>query len=197
MGKPIEARLNINPNYQVADWQFLEFYSPGIPELSFGYHFRGPETHGFTWDGSIDFSTLDKDILINLASQILGAPIDLDLEPVEASLIITNASMEKLHLNLSDQRERFRQRLETPSLVSFVRLDVGMDKESRKFSFTADNPTYLKPSEKAEIAIALPSQTSWSEGIIEWIKAHHVQPSTAEIDPKEAVVVFSASSIRS
>lgn len=138
-----------------------------------------PENYAFWWDGKIEFSDLDKEVLGTLPKYLY--PESEHWNPrlnTKVSLVYKNKLME-YDLNKQYDNRKYIKALQNPRSMLSILYDVGLynDKLQPKYAFTAENykrPDFSKDEEN-ELAISLPRYRLFTRDFLNWVIDHHTE----------------------
>lgn len=147
-----------------------------LPAVTLGLVFTTPSSRVLVWDGALDFWKLEHEALESLPHHISErSPRDFEQSrSVRASFIFSSEDLAEYHLDNPDQYEQYRQVMERPDQIKFVRYDVHDESAdpALKYSFTAENSRLLD-TDYGELAMKLPIRQPWSFQLVEWISQRH------------------------
>lgn len=152
-----------------------KFYLLNTPEMPFGFFYVSPETCTLGWQGTLNFFSLDQEVLQRLPSYIVPGWIPLATEDTaKVSLILQTNELVQYDLNQEKQYFQYKTTIENPERISFVRYDIQHKSEpsSIQYSFTAENPNW-QPTPSSELTILLPRSQRWSDDLVGWVIEHH------------------------
>lgn len=155
----------------------------------------------FIWEGALDFSRLEEEVLGEIPARISGAStfapvvqLSYMSHSIEASLILSSGELQELDLDNPMQRLSYKGVTSDPSQIQFVRFDVYGELHGVRsgFSLTAEN-SELSDDCYGELALQLSSDQVWSTDLIKWIFGHHQASEMLErhIDPKSFTYALS------
>lgn len=178
---------------------FYQLRNNGMP---FGSLYMNSDICTLSWQGEIDFSKLDQEVLGSLPTYFkpesslhhghgqgtrkLGKG-----DRVRATFILEEKDLVEYDFTKPEQYEQYMDTIKHPNKISFARYDVlhpsGPDR--KEYSFTAENPQWA--SDLNELAICLPRSLQWSEGVMKWIISHHGEELSKQVDPQNLAATIS------
>jgi hypothetical protein len=170
----LEERKGFSKRYPEAQTSLYEIQGFGE---NLGFVYINSSSRTLVWRGTIDFALLEKELLRGLPLNVSNVD-DLSIllkynYSVKVSLILSSDELIELDFDQPAHREQYRNIMEDPNQVAFVRYDLyDNSRPGFRYSFTAEN-SRLWDANYGELALQLPSKQDWLPNVIKWVFQHH------------------------
>lgn len=155
----------------------IKSYEVKLSDRVLGELYVSSETCGLSWNGKVNFSTLEEEVSNYLLKSTLRGDVSLKKQEIRDKtvvyLVLSSKELVICQLSDADQYIHYLELLKDSGNILFARYDVLIDMKTSfaEYSFTAENHNLITEYDSV-LGIRMPMVQNWPDELVDWIVNH-------------------------